>query len=332
MKVLIFGTGNIARTYARILSNHPSASLVGFVGRTPSTCRKFENFFNVTAYPDCAYQEAIEHSKPDAIIIATPEWERLAPIKCAVDSSLPILIEKPLADNWKDAQLVVNLLSTANARFMPCHVLRFSPRFVQVKKLIAKNVIGSIVSIHSRRNSNSLRAKRVIHKTNLAYWLYPHDLDLTRWFLGCDASAAYALQNTNQPIETNGIQSLITYENGVTAVHEVSWASPPSNSTLPEISYELRGTDGTIYVEDSQQSILVSSSKEFDVELDTYEEFEVSSQWYGFFRYMLDDFILKCQHSRFSGSSLYDITQVIKTCEMISRSIQAQSVCYRDSI
>ena len=57
-------------------------------------------------------------------------------------------------------------------------MLRYSARFTALKTLIDQGGVGEIRHIYARRNSNSRRAQRVLGRTDLAFWLTPHDVDI----------------------------------------------------------------------------------------------------------------------------------------------------------
>ena len=61
----------------------------------------------------------------DAVVLATPEWVRVNVIKDIIKFNKHILLEKPLAVNMQDADMIRNMILTYSKKFMVCHPLRY---------------------------------------------------------------------------------------------------------------------------------------------------------------------------------------------------------------
>jgi N,N'-diacetyllegionaminate synthase len=193
----------------------------------------------------------------DAVIIATPEWVRREPIQATIDAGKAILIEKPFAESWDEAKQLHKILRSYPHVIQFCHVLRFSPRFFAMKKMVSEGYVGDIRHMHGCRNSNNQRVKRVLGKANLAFWLTPHDVDIMRWLNESEVNSVYTLSRGELDTADDYIVSLLRFENGATATHEVSWCTPPLSAAAREAFFQVRGTGGAIELDDFATNISV---------------------------------------------------------------------------
>lgn len=129
----------------------------------------------------------------DVVVISTPDDLHYEPAMRALEMDYHLLLEKPIAQRWKECEDILKLAEKNNRVVVVCHVLRYAPFFVQMHEVIRSGMIGDVVSVqhlepiyylhfahsyvrgpwHNTKDSNpSLLAKSC------------HDLDLIRWFIG----------------------------------------------------------------------------------------------------------------------------------------------------
>lgn len=331
-RVAIFGSGQMARIYGDILRNHDSAALIGFVGNSIDKTKNLERDYGVPAYSGSDFKGLLNDLETDAIIIATPEWVRREPLSMALKANKPILIEKPFAQSWDTAKELYPLLVDYSQVIQFCHVLRFSPRFNAMKKMVSEGQIGQLRHMYGRRNSNRNRAERVLGRADLAFWLTPHDIDIMRWLSQSEVKSAYTLSRGRLDTADDYIVSLLRFENGATALHEVSWCTPPLSSVAREAVFEARGTEGAIELDDFATNLRLFVGEDRVATADTYEHFSVHGQQHGFFRIMLDNFISRVRLNLVSPTDLEDAYESMRVCEMISRSARLEREVLRDEV
>ena len=122
--------------------------------------------------------------------------------------------------------------------FEICHVLRHSPRFYSLKKSIENGDIGEIRHIYARRNSNNVRVKRVLGKTDLSFWLTPHDVDIMRWLTNSEVSEVYAVSRNKLLSDDDYLTANLKFKNNVNAVLQISWCNPPLSGSSREAVFE----------------------------------------------------------------------------------------------
>jgi predicted dehydrogenase len=138
----------------------------------------------------------------DAVVIATPDREHVAPTLAALDAGQQVLLEKPIAPTAEELRAVADAAAVRPAAVTVAHVLRYTPFFSAVRRIVDEGRLGELVTIH--------------HAENIGYWHFAHsfvrgnwrsqataspmilakachDLDLLRWLAGdrCTAVASF---------------------------------------------------------------------------------------------------------------------------------------------
>ncbi|WP_321300844.1 Gfo/Idh/MocA family oxidoreductase [uncultured Sphaerochaeta sp.] len=88
----------------------------------------------------------------DAVIIATQDQMHKQAILAAIDHDYHILCEKPIVTNEADAKEIAKKSAGFSKVFVISHVLRYSPFFTRVKKLISQDEIGQLIGIELDEN------------------------------------------------------------------------------------------------------------------------------------------------------------------------------------
>ena len=331
LNIGIIGTGIMAEIYAKIIKQRFDCKLIAVAGNTSTSTSNFVSKFDVVGYPDSFYNKMFEnHPEIQAVIIATPEWIRIEPIVSAIKYNQHILLEKPFANSIDSANELKNLLENYSKVFEICHVLRHSPKFYALNKSIKNGDIGDIRYIYARRNSNNIRVKRVLGKTNLAFWLAPHDVDIMRWITNSEISEVYALSRNQLKTDDDYLTSNLRFKNGVDAVLQISWCNPPLSGISREAVFEVWGNKGYIEVEDYNMNVNVFSENKRVESYDTYEDFEINGIHHGMFENLIDNFIRRVNQNDFKSNSISNAYESIRICEMISISINQHCVISSD--
>lgn len=129
----------------------------------------------------------------DAVIITTPDNLHYGPAMQALAMGYDLLLEKPIAQSWRECSDILQQAKKYDRIVAVCHVLRYAPYYRQVKSIIDSGVLGEIVSVqhfepiehvhmaHSFVRGNWRRAE----DTNpIILAKSCHDLDILRWWLG----------------------------------------------------------------------------------------------------------------------------------------------------
>jgi predicted dehydrogenase len=140
--------------------------------------------------------------RADAVVIATPDREHAAPAIAALQHGYDVVLEKPIAPTREEVLAVADAAAASAGTVTVAHVLRYTPFFSQLKRLLDDGAIGPLVTIE--------------HAERIGYWHFAHsfvrgnwrredqaspmilakachDLDLLRWLAGdrCTTIASF---------------------------------------------------------------------------------------------------------------------------------------------
>jgi len=127
----------------------------------------------------------------DVCIITTQDDLHYGPAMAALEAGYDLLLEKPIAMTWQECKSILELATRKQAMVCVCHVLRYAPYFVELKRAIQDGSIGDVVSIqhmepieHIHMSHSYVRGIWRNTKTALPIILAKscHDLDLLRWY------------------------------------------------------------------------------------------------------------------------------------------------------
>ncbi len=136
MKIAIFGAGGISqRAYLPILTNWPRVEIVGIFSRTQASvdriCAKYDFIFGTTDPQD------LIHKNPDAAFVLTNNQTHYKFTESLLKSGIDVFVEKPLAQNSSEVQLLAELAENKSRILMVGFNRRFAPQVVKLKSLLS---------------------------------------------------------------------------------------------------------------------------------------------------------------------------------------------------
>jgi predicted dehydrogenase len=143
-------------------------------------------------YP--GYEEILKEPKlADACFICTQDNMHFIPARMAMEKGYHLFLEKPMAVEPKECVELGRLADFHHVHLMIGHVLRYTPFFSTIKRLLDEGKIGRLMTIQHNENvgywhqahsfvrgnwGNSKKANPMILAKSC------HDLDLMIWFAG----------------------------------------------------------------------------------------------------------------------------------------------------
>jgi predicted dehydrogenase len=152
---------------------------------------------------------ALTELKPCLVIISSPSSFHLQHYKLVCELDVPILIEKPLANNSSNGQSIFEL-SGSNPRNTVAvgYCLRYLPSAIFVKNLIDSGELGDVYSINAdvgqylpgwRTDKTYLESVSVSEELGGGVLLeLSHELDYLQWIFGDLELLCSKLQNTSE--------------------------------------------------------------------------------------------------------------------------------------
>jgi predicted dehydrogenase len=197
LKLAIVGAGSRGgRSYAAYCLEHPDEARVVAVAE-PSRQRRLgmAEAHRIAAH-SCfeTWEELLERPRAiDGLIIATPDRVHVAPTLAALEHGYEILLEKPIAPTREELRTVAQAAREAQAHITVAHVLRYTPFFSRVKRLLEGGRIGRVISLEHTENvgywhfaHSFVRGNWGNSKTSCPMVLAKscHDMDILRWLVG----------------------------------------------------------------------------------------------------------------------------------------------------
>ncbi len=158
-------------------------------------------------------EELLEQERlSDAIIIASQDQDHVRQALKAMDKGYAILLEKPISPSLSECMELLQRAEQAKALVTVCHVLRYTPFYRTIKKLLEDGKIGKIMNIdalecvgyyhmaHSFVRGN-WRSSKTTSPMILAKSC--HDMDILR----------YLADSQCDTVSSNGRLSFFTREN-----------------------------------------------------------------------------------------------------------------------
>jgi predicted dehydrogenase len=129
-------------------------------------------------------------------IVSTSDMLHTEPALAALARGHHLLLEKPIAPTAEDCLRVVEAAEQADRMLQIGHVLRYTPFYQQVARVLADGDLGDLVNLdlkehvafwHMTHSYVRGKFRRRAEAAPLLLAKACHDLDLLAWFVGCPA-------------------------------------------------------------------------------------------------------------------------------------------------
>lgn len=168
VRIGVIGVGNMGQHHTRVLSLLKDVELVGLsdvsVERGIETAARYSaRFFE-------NYQDMLPYV--DAVCIAVPTRHHYSVGMACLEVGVHVLIEKPIAANIREAELLVNAAAEHKCILQVGHIERFNPAFQELEKVLHTEEILALEA--HRMSPHANRANDV----SVVLDLMIHDIDL----------------------------------------------------------------------------------------------------------------------------------------------------------
>jgi predicted dehydrogenase len=130
LRMAVIGVGHLGKEHARILSGLPDVDLVGVADLNLSQAQAVAERVGTKAYSD--YWPLL--NLVDAATIVVPTTFHAAVATEFLKRGIPLLVEKPLATNLREADLLVRTAEESRTILQVGHIERFNPAFKELQR------------------------------------------------------------------------------------------------------------------------------------------------------------------------------------------------------
>lgn len=196
LKVILIGAGNRGETYTDIMHELPEKYQVVAVAEPVQSRREHVKALHQIPDELCFedYRELLTKGKiADLAIISTQDRMHYAPTMAAIELGYHVLLEKPISPSAQECLNVMKAAQKHNVRVIVCTVLRYTPLFGAVKRIIDSGRIGKVMSINHEECVGNVHQSHSFVRGNwgntdrstcMLLAKSCHDLDLLPWLIG----------------------------------------------------------------------------------------------------------------------------------------------------
>jgi len=144
-RIAVVGAGLIGQAHIKRILDEPEAKLAGIADPSPQSKRQAEGL-GVAWAPDI--ETLLSQAKLDGVVIATPNQLHVAHGMAAVRARVPMLLEKPVADDIDSALALTTAAEQAGVPILVGHHRRHSPFIRSAREIIASGRLGRVTAIN----------------------------------------------------------------------------------------------------------------------------------------------------------------------------------------
>lgn len=145
VRIAVVGAGMIGQAHIRRVLHEPEAQLAGIADPAPQSKAQAEALGVVWA-PDI--ETLLAEAKPDGVVIATPNQLHVPNGLAAVRAGVPMLLEKPVADDAERALALTVAAEQAHVPILVGHHRRHSALIQRAKEVIASGRLGRLIAVN----------------------------------------------------------------------------------------------------------------------------------------------------------------------------------------
>jgi len=201
LTIAAIGCGGRSRTYIDLAAKQPERYQVVAAAdpieerlawaQRLSTNPEFRRFHDADAI-------LAEPQMADMMIIGTQDAHHRTHAVSAMERGYDLLLEKPIATTESDVEVIKATADRLGRRVVVCHVLRYTPFYRKLKKIVDSGVLGEVVSLNA---TEGVEAWHQAHSFVRGNWSVTtksspmilakscHDLDIIRWIANADCQS-----------------------------------------------------------------------------------------------------------------------------------------------
>jgi UDP-N-acetylglucosamine 3-dehydrogenase len=228
------GLGSMGRNHLRVISAHTGATLVAVADPDAPTLAAAIAQTGANGWQDP--EAMVAEAAIDGLIIAAPTTSHQMLALAAIDRGIPVLVEKPLAATFADAQGIVAAAQVRGVPVQVGHVERYNPAVLRLGELLHEGWLTTVFAIASRR-AGPFPAR--IRDVGVTVDLATHDADMLSWIAGERPTRVYAeLAQRKHAAHEDLLFGLLHFPSGASGMLDVNWLTPAKRRQLTVIGEE----------------------------------------------------------------------------------------------
>lgn len=195
---VVLGAGSRGSTYAEFAKEYPQQLQIVAVAEPRADRRELlAERLNIPAENRFAsWEELLDKPRmADCAFVCTLDDDHTAPAIRAMELGYHLLLEKPMSNTEEECRAIVETAKRTQRKLAVCHVLRYTPFFMTLRRLIDEGQIGEVTTINQIENvgywhqaHSFVRGNwRTVRETSpMILQKSCHDMDIILWLMGRD--------------------------------------------------------------------------------------------------------------------------------------------------
>lgn len=190
------------------------------------------------------WEEVLEDGTVVAVAIAAPAAQHGELATAAIRADKHVFVEKPLALNQVEGEIIVAEAERRTLTLMVGHLLQYHPAFVRLRELVSEGQLGRLQYVYSTR----LNLGQFRREENILWSFAPHDVSMMLTLAGEEPRVVTATGSSYLHPEIPDITvTNLAFANGVQGHVFVSWLHPYKEQRLVAV-----GSDGMAVFDDGR--------------------------------------------------------------------------------
>ncbi len=258
LHIAIAGAGLIGRRHIEAIDG-VEAVMVACIVDPSQDAQGYAKQIDIPWFPSLT--EMFTRSEVHGVILATPNQVHVENALECIAHRCPVLVEKPIASNVADAEILVQAAQTAGVPLLTGHHRRHNGLIKKAKRLIEDGTLGSIVSVqgtcwfHKPDDYFDVDWRREPGAGPVFINLI-HDIDLLRHLCG-DIVSIQALESSavrGYSVEDTAAV-LLRFRNGALGTINIS------DTVVAPWSWELTASENPAYPETSESCYMIGGTR-----------------------------------------------------------------------
>ncbi len=232
IKAGVIGLGILGAQHAQYLTERPEVDVVAVADIRLEKAQAIADPIGAQAYTDLG--RMLKEHKLDLVAIATPDPLHRDPVLAAITAGVPnIMLEKPLATTWDDAQAIANAAGKAGTRIFINFANRGSALDQATYYVIQQGLLGEVVYGEVYLDDNIVvptlmwgaRSREWAAGSSTAHFLLSHVSDFLRWVMApADVTEVYAIaQRKVLGVTPDLYDAFLTFDSGAKFRVKAEW-------------------------------------------------------------------------------------------------------------
>jgi len=299
----VIGTGIMGKAGARILELAEDVKVTALADLSEKTLGEAAAEMGVTSiYTN--YREMLDKEGLDAVYVATPDQYHRDPVIDSLEAGCHVIVEKPMTTKQEEAEEILKTVEATGRKFQINFNHRWLSVYHKIKSMIDDGDLGEPIIGYARKNNPILVPTSMLASwakdSSPAWFMSSHDIDLMVWWFDANPVEVYSRGIKRvlkaQGMDTyDGIQSIVTFEDGQFATFEGAWIYPNTSPYMPDSYMEVIGTRGTTQIDRQAENIDAILEEKFTAPR-TLLNYKVFDQWVGAMPESMRSFVTACRN------------------------------------